>query len=237
VTITTPGLQDKPDWYNAAAYATEINVVPPIVTAGPVFVMSAYVGNAPSFGFICQIAGGGWHLNIQQGNEPELPPSFLPNSDYLGDADCTVHDNLPVAAAWVTATIDVTSGGPLTVNFEWWLSQTPDAGSVINLDSGIVIDETAANCPHGVTTTFYGKVLMPGQHQYCFNPNANLTGVVNISGIEGGNLHGRIGRWIDPVAGVSLQAECIVSNIQPCWQVVNSGGADVTVDAALTRGF
>lgn len=237
MSLLTPPPQDRPDWYLAYAYATDINTVPEFTTAGPAFVMNTYIGNAPAFGFMCNITGGKWELGLQQGNEPELPPSFLPNNTYLGDFDCTVHDNIPTAAAWMTATITPMGGGPLTVKFVWWLSQTPEAGSVINLGSGIVIDETAFNCPHGVVTNIPGSLLLPGPHQYAFDPVTNLTGPVNLSGYYGGALHGRIFRVYNPVANVSLQDECIVSNVQPVWQIDNTGVADVEVNVALTRGF
>src|SRR5208337_685218 len=150
MTVTTPAAQDRPDWFLAYAYATELNaVVFPVVNV-PTFLTYAYIGNAPAFGFICDITGGPWELDVQQANEAELPPGFLPVSTYLGDYDCVVHDNVPTAAAWMTALVTPKMAGhPLAVKFAWWQSQTPDPGATINLDSGIVIDTTAHNCPHG----------------------------------------------------------------------------------------
>jgi hypothetical protein len=238
VTISTPQPLDRPDWYNAASYATSISHEQLVSVTGITNFGYFYVGDAPAFGFVAQIAGGAWQLHIDCNNGPTSLVTGIEGDLYTGDTDCTVHDNLPTASAWVS--IEVIGGtflDPLTTDLWWWASQTAQAGSTLNLDRGLAINVTGGNCPHGEVTNFYSSLLLPGIHQYCFDANANLMGIANLSGKDGTSLAGRMVRIFNPAVDVGYDGQVVVSNIQPVWQIVNSGGADVTVNATLTRGF
>jgi hypothetical protein len=238
VTISTPNPLDRPDWYNAASYATVINYaeIPACVGVGNFGYF--YVGDAPAFGFVIEVTGGAWELSIASNNGAASSFGGVMGGQYIGNTDCTIHDNIPTASAWVN--VEMTGGtflNPLDVKLWWWQSQTPEPGATLCLDMGLGINVNAGACPHGAVTNFPSALLLPGVHQYCFDVSADMTGVANLSGLEGTALNGRMVRIFDPTAATGYDGQVIVSHIQPVWQVNNEGGADVTVNATLTLGI
>ena len=238
MTIQTPEPLDRPDWRIASSYATELYYVP---SPGPGVTLdmgSFYIADAPAFAFILHVTGGPWVAQFTMANEP---PSGLPgfaDPFYEGVTDCLVHDNIPTPAPWVSLTVlagDHTM--PIDATLQWWQSQTQQPGALINLGFGLAIDVTAGACPAGMTTNFVSTLLLPGLHQWCFDTNSDLDGIANLSGLYNGALKGRMARLWKPLADIGYYDQAVVSNVQPVWQVVNSGGAPVTVNASLTRGF
>jgi len=238
MTIQTPSPIDRPDWRIASSYATELYFVP---SPGPGIALdlgSFYIADAPAFAFVANVTGGPWELEFTCNNEPPFGLPGFADPFYQGSTDCLVHDNIPTPAPWITLralALDHTK--PIDCTLQWWQSQTQQPGALINFEFGLAIDVTAGACPAGQTTNFASSLLLPGIHQWCFDVNADLDGIANLSGYLGGALKGRMVRLWKPLADLGNFGQVIVSNVQPVWQVVNSGGALVTCNASLTKGF
>lgn len=238
MTVLNPEPADKPDWYNASAYATELNQEAGGPDDSHITFPPSYIGNAPAYGFRCNVTGGPWELWLTFSNVPPGVLAGFTSPQYQGYTDCLIQDNVPTPSAWVQAEVFcVDSSKPVSATLQWWLSQTADPGATVIPAQGLVIDGEGVTCPHGEVTNIPSSVLLPGIHQWCLDVETNLTGVANLSGLFNATLKGRMVRQFNPVADVGYDGQVIVSGIQPVWQISNEGGADVVVNATLTRGF
>lgn len=235
MSIDTPGPSGNPDWYSVPGFAGNVLVN---ALGGPVSNQSwgpFYVGDANSVYFTQQVSsiGVNYSFEVFWGTSQTLGVGNLFGEVYQGTATCAIIDALPVVAPYVSFQL-VASGGNVNFNLQAVSCQANAQGAVGNLSSRACIAVDSQNGPAGTTTSFPGAFLSPGTYSYSIFAVSALTGQLRIAGVPNGGTNSTLVRIISPAGLTSYNGLLVVGDIQPVFQINNTGAGAATASCSLT---
>lgn len=234
MTIYTPNAIGAPDFTTAPTISSAflytesgyLDTVPPPTTFAVSPFMSVsielLISNEP-----CQIRFF-WSTSTNYGVD------YVATETYYTSSTCDVIDTLQVLAPYLTMVL-TPLGSPAHVTYTFTANGAVQQykGPSWNSSSNVQVNQVNVNCAAGTTSPFYANNLSPGQYQFYYSVNVNLTGRIWLLGRQNGAQFGPLTGTGNPTAGTIYSGQVIVGQVQPQYEVINTGASAVLATLSL----
>ena len=234
MTIYTPNAIGAPDFTTAptissAALYTEwgyLNAVPSPTT----FAVSPFM----SVSIELEMLYGPCQVQFVWSTSTNYLTDYVASETYYTSYICNIIDTVQVLAPYLTMVL-TPLGSPTAVPYLFIATGAVQQykGPSWNDSSSVQVNQVNVNCAAGTTSPFYSSDLSPGQYQFYYSVNVNLTGRIWILGRKNTAQFGPLTGTGNPTAGTIYSGQVIVGQVQPQYEVINTGASAVLATLSL----